>query len=475
MYQTSAGVARNPMSTYRSQRKTDAPLQEQGVPYAALPFGAVKKASVDMEDVRIRYSTTPPVQSKAFGTAVVQFAPHIHELQELEQDGLTIPVIPSEKPTMVFESMGTSNAAMENVYRQSRNYKGNTVCVFGLNKKRGVGGALVKDPDRSEIPHHLRNFSFEWSKPDRMDERRGYEMPFVEARRAIMEQANRLTLVPCNPDDVTAQQRQEVMTPAEEGRDLSWSSVYRWIDGDAGDDSSNDLDLRFLRPFATKEQAYVATGSYEWRHEADGTAAAAPNYHAFVALVNEKEAFLRESYMSCMHKEVRAGEGAGGAYAHGDFYLPESTFLMNWAAHNKMSNGRDGVDLDGDQARESMRLFNASFRERGKILYMKGLHVTKPLKREFIDGGYAESLIRFFTAERYSKPALAAALQNLRQSAFGNSWSPRDGAAKDAYVALKGQCIDEVGVFLTTGNKFALIQQEIGNLRGRRGRAGGRF
>lgn len=465
MYRTYASAVRQPASHSHYKAKSGSAIQDQSAAYAARPIDAAKKASVGMEDIRIHYSAALPIQRRASLCDVVQLASHIHELHGLHNTD--IPVIPSVKPTMVFESMGTSSAAMENVYRESRKYKGNTVCVFGLNKKQGDGGALVEAPDRSEIPHHLVNFSFEWSKPARMDAEKGYEMPFIEARREIMAQAKRLILKNCVPDSVTDRQRQEVITPTRADRDLSWSPVYRWMDGDAKDDSSDELDTRLLRAFAKQENAYVATGAYEWRHESDDTAAAAPNYHAFVALVNQKEALLREFYMRCMHEEVYTHERAGDAYAYGAFYLPESTFLMNQAAHDRISSDRNGINLDGDQARESMRFFNASDMTRDKIIYMRQLHVTKPLKREFKDDGYASSLMQFFVMRRYNRDALETALRNLRQSAFGSQWDPRDDAARGEYGAYKEKCINEIDTFLRADNKFESIQREI---RGRRGK-----
>lgn len=438
--------------SFRNRLESGSALHDNDVAY---------RSSVSMEDIRIRYSPAPPIQRSPFSCDVIQCASHIHKLQELDPGHTDIPVIPSEKPTMVFESMGTSNDAMENVYRESTKYKGNTVCVFGLNKKQGTEGALVTAADKNEIPHHAVNFSFEWSKPARMDAAKGYEMPFIEARGEIMKQAKKLNFTMCAPGSVTAKQQEKVITPTDKKPDLSWQPVYRWIDGDAGDDSSEELEVKFLKTFARIEDPYIATGVYRWRHETDTTAADAPNYHEFIELLNDKETFLRETYMKCMHQEMHTAEREGDAYAYGEFYLPESTFLMNQAAHNRISGAQRHIDSDGDQARESMRFFHASGMERNKIIYKQQLHVTKPLKREFSADGYAKSLMELFTSATYSKAALTAALQNLRQSAFGNQWEPKDSTAKTEYRAKKEECIGELDDFLTTDNKFESIQGEI--------------
>lgn len=424
------------------------------------------RPSVSMENVRIRYSPAPPIQCRSSSYDVIQCAPsNIHALHDLDSAHTVIPVIPSEKPTMVFESMGTSNDAMENVYKESMKYRGNTVCVFGLNKKRGTAGVLVTAEDKNEIPHHSVSFSFEWSKPVRMDAAKGYEMPFVEARGEIMKQAQKLSFTECAPESVTDEQREKVITPTDEGGNLSLQPVYRWIDGDARDDSSEELTTRFLTTFSTKEDAYIATGAYRWRHESDGLVDERSGYHEFIKLLNDKEAFLRKTYMFFMRQEMDTAERGENAYAYGAFYLPESTFLMNQAAHNKISSAQSRIDPNGDQARESMRFFNGSGITKDRILYKEQLHVTKPLKKEFSADGYAASLMELFALPEYSRDALAKALQKHRQSAFGSHWEPRGNEAREEYRRKKEECIEELNIFLRTGNKFASIQREIRRLQ----------
>lgn len=140
---------------------------------------------------------------------------------------------------------------------------------------------------------------------------------------------------------------------------------------------------------------------------------------------------------------------------------------MNGAAHNRISSDRNEMNFDGDQTRESMRFFSASGMGRDKILYKRQLHVTKPLKGEFKDDGYAKSLMCFFTSGSYSRDALAEKLGELRQSAFGRQWDPTGDDAKAEYRQYKEECINRLDTFLTDQNRFASIQQEIMTLRER--------
>jgi len=465
MYHLYSTAASQPASSSRNKAESDFPIKSKNSTRILQTSNTAQNSSIGMEDVRIHYSFAPSEQLKTSQRGVIQLAEHIHNLRELDET--EIPVIPSVKPTMVFESMGTSDTAMENVYKETKKYKGNTVCVFGLNKKQDGGQALVKARDLNEIPHHLVNFTFEWSKPDRMVAAKGYEMPFVEARLAIMKQANRLIFNTCNSEEVTPEQQNKVITPTEENLDFSMDPVYRWIDGDARDDSSDDLEIDFLREFSQNQNSNIVTGAYEWRHESDETARRAPTYHAFFALLNEKEALLRKTYMDRMREEAYTGTRMGNAYSSGDFYLPESTFLMNRRAHDILSRGPRGINLDGDQARESMRLFNASSMGKGVICYDENLHVTKPLKREFDENdGYAHSLIHFFSQDRYRKDMLKPALEEIRQSAFGTQWMPKGDAACERYGSIKEGCIEAIHVFLDAEDRFKTIKREISTLRG---------
>jgi len=420
------------------------------------------RPAAGMREVNTHYSPVRTIQFKAGSGKVIQFERHISALNGISNT--QIDVIPSIRPTMIFESMGKTNAVMEHVYRETEKYKGNTVCVFGLNQEAGTGPALQKAADKFETPHNVVNFSFEWTKPANMDPAKGYKMPFVEARQAIMAQANRLILNPRAPGGT--EQTKVIYPQRNPEADMSLNPLYRWIDGDAENDSSNDINITFLRNLAKSDaDAEIVTGSYHWRHDSGDTVRNAPNYHAFIHLVNQKEAFLRKAYFDAM-------DTADNNYLSGNFYMPETTFLVNQAAHNPISrpsnialntaaaSGTNKIDPDGDQAQESARLYRASGIPANKIHYREDLHATKPLKDEFSDTGYAKSLILFFTQNTtYNKTKLKEALSGFRQSAFGNSWMPKGSA--DDYKQKKELCITEIDGFLRNNNKFRDIREEI--------------
>lgn len=441
-------------------------------------------SSVNIEDVRIHYSPAPPIQRRPFPGGVIQFAAHIEVLRELEEEQTKIPVIPSKKPTMVFESMGTTKEAFQNVYAQSEKYTGNTVCVFGLNRKKppqsekAPKNELTPEKDISNGLHHAVSFSFEWIPPAKPEVLKGYEMPFVEARSLVMEQANKLKFEPAPSKEGTSEHKEDT-TPKEKEEekeeDLSIYPVYRWIDGDAQDDSSEKMETEFLTSFARQTDLRIATGTYRWRHEAGTTAANAPTYHRFIKQLNKKEAFLRKTYMGRMYWETK-GIRRGGAYIQGAYYLPESTFLMNQAAHGKISSAGAKINLEGDQSRESEKLIEKAQIAPKNIRYRKDLHVTKPLKREFEKGGYAASLIKFFSSASCSEEGLKTALREHRQSAFGNQWKPQGAYAESEYNKKKELHIKELHKFLSkkkeikvkgskrTETNFESIHREIESL-----------
>lgn len=425
--------------------------------------------AASFSDVQIHYSPMCPVQFKPASGEVVQLARHLSNVQPITTTD--IPVVPSQKPTMIFESMGISDDVMNHVYDETKKYKGNTVCVFGLNKEVGSGPGLHKADDRLQKPHNLVNFTFEWTKPHGMDASKGYRMPFVEARSEIMAQANRIVLEPCEPN--SDEERGNVIPPGSPDPDMSTNPVYRWIDGDAADDSSEDININFLRGFADfGQRAEVVTGTYSWRHASDDTAVGLPNYHAFITLLNKKESLLRKTYFNCIRSEMSKLQ-KDGPYSTGVFYMPESTFMMNWAAHNAISResniasnaqqaaSHNKINPDGDQAKESMRLYTASGIGVEGIIFRNDLHITKPLKDEFSNDGYAGSLMKFFKENgSYNRAKLEEALSGLRQSAFGSSWLPKGDA--QGYIDAKNRCINQIEQFLTQDNKFVLIKRELG-------------
>lgn len=124
---------------------------------------------------------------------VVQAVSHIENVTEIKLASEHIELLASTMPTIVFESMGKDMESCKAIYNESKKYSGNTICVYGLNRKDGEspgsqqGGQIIKP----EPNHLLYTFSFEWEKPRKASG--GYEMPFVEARVLVMQKAKEIT------------------------------------------------------------------------------------------------------------------------------------------------------------------------------------------------------------------------------------------------------------------------------------------
>lgn len=284
----------------------------------------------------------------------------------------------SRKPIMVFESMGTNMNDCKEIYAQTCRYEGNTICVFGLNIKGNLGdakkqydkdfnpsaiaGEIISEQDEREAAgraeHLMYVFAFAW-EPLKADENSGYEMPFVEARLLVMDKASDII-----------------------NKELKWNNhkiLYRWIDADARNDTSNDVSSKVLNSLARSEKAKILTGRYDWRHEnseisVDNNnmeiepAACEDNklYDLFLVKINQAEKELRDffHYLSTFddsasnkipdevemrlnerHMEDRAFKGKSGIYAEitnealiPGYYLPETAFIMNQKAHQDMIN-----------------------------------------------------------------------------------------------------------------------------------------
>lgn len=282
----------------------------------------------------------------------------------------------SKKPIMVFESMGTNMDDCKEIYAQTCRYEGNTICVFGLNLKGNLDSAKAKygngfDPDviagemiqeqdegdgADRTKHLLYVFAFAW-QPLRAEDNSGYEMPFVEARLLIMDKASHII-----------------------SNLLKWNHhkiLYRWIDADARNDTSNDVSSKVLNSLARNKNAKILTGRYDWRH-ADSEILLDDNnmemepanyeddklYDLFLIKMNQAEKELRDffHYLSTFdgsnpdkvpdevemrlnerHMEERAFQGKSGIYKGitnrgliPGYYLPETAFMMNQKAHENM-------------------------------------------------------------------------------------------------------------------------------------------
>lgn len=421
----------------------------------------------------------PPVQR--FEDPVVQAAGHIKLESPVDpgKDELSLPDAPV--PTIVFEAMGVNTDACSAVYKQTKLYEGNTICVFGLNAKASDEDAANSaftteqtalenyqqnyDDGDGTYRHLLYTFSFKWTQIQ--GNNRGYPTPFVEARVLVMQEAAKIVDQLQKPD-------------SDSGIPDQYRFLYRWIDADAKNDTTGSLDPSQLRKLARKNEAAVMTGRYDW--QSMDTGAAKQNYKAFITEFNRAEKELREYYHylsrsfpneesnialkknlinSILTLQHRASFGDGErqeiarisrivyditetttSAANGSddylpgYYYPESALMMNQTAHDIIASSfppaggnpdtalrRVGVPVNGAQDKESMRMLQLLGLSNSQIDFKTELSVTKPLKKEFSNETYwgAEMLAFLQKASPLSPEEQAGfivALKNVRQSAF---------------------------------------------------------
>lgn len=421
----------------------------------------------------------PPVQR--FEDPVVQAQGHItlekkegEDHPKTQADAISLP--DTSWPTIVFEAMGVTAEDCEEVYKQTKLYEGNTICVFGLNtetkdastfknKKEALEEYQKKvdnDNDKDTVQHLLYTFSFQWTPPS--NKKDGYyRMPFVEARILVMQKAAEIVAGLQKPDGNPDHKQ--------------YKFLYRWIDADARDDDTTSLGSDQLIDLADERGAAVMTGRYDWRSMVtEDNKIQIQTYKDFIKEFNKVEKELREYYYELSrtfseeerikilkkdlinriltlqdraslgdderqeiarigpivyglsrnnYKATTLAEINSNGYLPG-YYYPESTLMMNQIAHDKIAGlypvggNPDKVlksigAVDKEQDKESMRMLTLL---KPHIIFETKLKVTKPLKNEFDDGTYWGKDMLAFLREPQDQAAFIVALKNVRQSAF---------------------------------------------------------
>lgn len=353
----------------------------------------------------------------------------------------------AEVPTIVFEAMGTEFDDCKAIYEQTRLYKGNTICVFGLNRENekapstdGLVVAETESGDQRDVDHcHLLYvFSFGWN---RVGDDNGYIMPFVEARFLVMKTASGVV--------------DELKENAGENADkIQYKFLYRWIDADAREDNTKSIDSSCLTTFAESTNPAIMTGIYDWRSmQSEGSiklkGSTKSYYLEFVKEFNEAEEALRDYYYLLwigldIYSRVRSDQQAKkgffadptsdkaskiaeyenmgteeklnfiidtmqrkskprfkktplhelkeGKFLPG-YYFPETVLMMNEAAHTAISY-KESIILStyesskDMQDKESMKLVSLISGEPINIIFEPALSVTKPLNYEFRNGHF---------------------------------------------------------------------------------------
>lgn len=425
---------------------------------------------------------------------IIQRETHVQQEKPLDSDEISLRE--STKPTMVFESMGSKEEYADALYQMTKRYTGNTICVFGINTRDdALGSKFPATPEKkNDSPHFLRYFSFLWKKPAEVGEDMPYKMPFVEARLLVMRNAKNLI-------------SDHVKEPPADNPGSKF--IYRWIDADAHDDTSDNIPADKLNDFSKSKDSLLGTGTYNWRHSEDRTAANCPVYHAFIEQINTEERSLRAFYYEMMslsgkdkekiitdilkidhgksiteedrqQKKLLSLEYLTSSYTPQPFsengylpgyYLPEPTLLMNQAAHDSILNNSPSIN-EKAQDKESMKLAERSGCDPKNILYFDTLSVTKPLKNEFNieknKGSYFfnANMRAFFENSKFDRKLMNHAFGGLRQSIFDIKWTFDNSALDSVLNAKKTEALDRLQDFLTTparpkGNNFLQIKHSL--------------
>lgn len=269
----------------------------------------------------------------------------VSQLAHIDQnsvDSNTQPVptlIKSHNPTIIFESMSQDAEDAREIFRETMKYGGNSILVFGLNYRlpdqnytsvRNMNNEIMKMNQITDAyPHFFRGFTFGWTKPSGVDEGQQYKMPFIEARAEVMNQAEKLVKV--LPDSVKD----------EENEGYYYNKyIFRWIDGDARDDTSYNIPAGILEGLSNGTYN-VVSGSYKWRPTVNG------NYthlNEFIDTVNQCEQDLRQRYFESKGQQPaddhipmpapgRVNEFILNGKDLNNFYLPETTLMLSEKAH----------------------------------------------------------------------------------------------------------------------------------------------
>ena len=327
-------------------------------------------------------------------------------------------------PLMVYETFGADVAQLVNVYRQSCQYPGKTVCILGFNQRYRISAyASGRLPDANVLlgvlageqcpGHDVYVIPFKWKSVggsaikrtedeaangksgkaadeaafNAADEKLVYTLPYYEVRGRLMEEAT----------DIVENIRED---------HPDTKVLFRWIDRDADADTSGDIDAATLSNMAQNGDLQFLSGTYDWRTDAD-----CPIPSAFMDAFNKAERELRVFWYD-LNKDLHVGS----------FYLPEPVLIMNETAHrdaNRRLNDKV-AETPRTQDKESMAAFSGKLEH---VRFLPSFSVSKPNKRLTYGDrtSYLHILEGMFTGPKISSlPTFYQMLSGVRQSAFDN-------------------------------------------------------
>lgn len=239
-------------------------------------------------------------------------------------------------PLMVYETFGQHPVQLLHIFNQTLQYKGRSICVIGINckiedmaKPEPFLIKLARDVDylRKNIaaminPEHMAILvPFVWKEAAE----HYYDFPYYEVRSKLMEIA-------------------ELETAGME------HVLYRWIDGDARNDTTVKLDTGVLARLAVGPEPMLLSGVYNWRMAAMQPMAEVHGKRPMplpgeilqfipqmtgLIIVNQLENLLRQKIFENIRLKTKDPSFliVKGKEGSRDYYLPESALIMNRKAH----------------------------------------------------------------------------------------------------------------------------------------------
>lgn len=424
-------VSELPLNTTQAQSleevRTSVPFNEKSLIMIYESMGTDEESFFAILDETMKYSgntllvfglnmecgslqTGGEIKYDKFSSGIDLFCRKYHAIEErIRTQGDVKSAFPLKAVGGVSKQTSHRGAATAASKKSSRTGAATATDKKSTSPEAADGAVTSSDPARmTYFGHNIYLFPFWWVTPQNT---KGYDMPFVEARSLIMQKADQYV----------------------ENIGVSVLPLYRWIDGDARDDKvqiAPDLLLKFAQSLPA-----IITGSYLWRTTQK---TANPTYKSFIDAVNCAECKLRAYYYQLKVKDdvTLSDEYDPGAPIKGivfspgvgteGFYLPETVFMMNSAAHTLAKDVGFCITDERAQDKESMKTFSYILSLNKMIWLFPSLsqfQVSKPIKKEYEEGSYWGGLKPLITGEikRVEFCEFCKCLKNLRQSAFDNS------------------------------------------------------
>lgn len=362
---------------------------------------------------------------------------------------------------IAFETFGDNESQLIDLYnRVIKEYNGKATVVIGINVEAFLGSvvrngyyesvgayrkklkvdpnqkadavnvsAITKIPDRlSEKVDKLKSIKpalnhkiiiCPFVYDGRYNQGGGYNMPYCEIRKKLMEVAS-----------------------------LNSATLYRWIDRDCRDDSSIKAFNEGLS-FKGLGNCFVSA-AYDWRVEKSDFQKLEKKLKKFippmVELVNDYEHKARCCFFNIREKMSLTGTIDGDQLLC-KYYLPETTLYMSDDAHKAAKNQLASVlkKTNEGQSRESE---HATLGSTSSLRFMGTFRCSKPLKHIGEESSYLSSLETILPPNITVCPKIdvfLARMKELRQTIFdGTSWYFLNEVAQQEWEIEKDRMLREM-------------------------------